>query len=35
MIIECKNIIKKFDNSLIIKGINYKFEEGKIYGLYG
>ena len=35
MIIECKNIIKKFDNNLIIKGINYKFEEGKIYGLYG
>lgn len=35
MIIECKDITKKFGKNLIIKGINYKFDEGKIYGLYG
>lgn len=35
MIIECKDITKKFGKNLIIKGINYRFDEGKIYGLYG
>ena len=35
MIIECKDITKKFGKNLIIKGINYKFDEGKIYGIYG
>ncbi len=35
MIVECKDITKKFSNNLIIKEINYKFDEGKIYGLYG
>lgn len=35
MIIECKDITKKFGKNLIIKGINYRFDERKIYGLYG
>lgn len=35
MVIECKDVTKKLDNNLIIKGISKKFDEGKIYGLYG
>jgi len=30
-----ENIKKKFGNNQVLKGLNYKFEEGKIYALLG
>lgn len=35
MVIECKNVSKKFGRNLIINGVNIRFDEGKIYGLCG
>ena len=35
MKVELKNISKSFKNIDVIKNINYTFESGKIYGLYG
>lgn len=35
MKIETRNLSKKFKNNIIISNVNLKFEEGKIYGLYG
>ena len=30
-----KNLKKKFDKKEVLKGINFEFEKGKIYGLLG
>lgn len=30
-----ENIKKKFDKKEVLKGINFTFEKGKIYGLLG
>ena len=30
-----KDLVKKFEKKEVLKGINFKFEEGKIYGLLG
>lgn len=30
-----KDIIKNYDKNLVLKGLNFEFEEGKIYGLLG
>ncbi len=35
MKIECINLSKKFKNDNAVNNINYTFESGKIYGLYG
>lgn len=35
MKLEIKNITKSFEDKEVLRGINYKFEEGKIYGLLG
>ncbi len=33
--LEIKNLVKKFDDKVILEDINYSFEKGKIYGLIG
>lgn len=35
MQLELRNIIKSFDDKEVLKGINFTFEQGKIYGLLG
>ena len=35
MLLECKNVTKKFDNKKVLDNINLKIEKGKIYGLLG
>ena len=35
MILELKNISKKFKNEQVIDNINYAFTSGKIYGIFG
>ena len=30
-----KNVEKKFGENKVLKGINFEFEKGKIYGLLG
>ena len=35
MILEVKNISKKFKDVEILKKVNIKFEGGKIYGIIG
>lgn len=35
MLLECKNVTKKFDNKVVLDNINLKIEKGKIYGLLG
>lgn len=35
MIIQCKDVSKKFKNIEVLKNINIVLESGKIYGLYG
>lgn len=35
MKLDIKNITKSFDDKEVLRGINYTFEEGKIYGLLG
>ena len=30
-----KNLKKKFDKKEVLKGLNFEFEQGKIYGLLG
>ncbi len=33
--LEVKGLVKKFDDKVILDGINYSFENGKVYGLVG
>ncbi len=33
--LEVKNLVKKFDEKVVLDNINYSFEKGKIYGLVG
>ncbi len=33
--LKVENLVKKFDDKVILDGINYEFEKGKIYGLIG
>ncbi len=33
--LKVQNLVKKFDDKVILDGINYEFEKGKIYGLIG
>ncbi len=33
--LEVKNLVKKFDDKLVLNNISYTFENGKIYGLVG
>ncbi len=33
--LEVKNLVKKFDEKVVLANINYSFENGKIYGLVG
>ncbi len=35
MLLECKNVTKKFDKKVVLDNINLKIEKGKIYGLLG
>lgn len=35
MLLECKNVIKKFDKKTILDNVNLEIEKGKIYGLLG
>ena len=35
MLLECKNVIKKFDKKIILDNVNLEIEKGKIYGLLG
>ena len=35
MMIELKNVTKKFDSNDVVKNVNLKFETGNIYGFYG
>lgn len=35
MMIELKNVTKKFDCNDVVKNVNLKFETGNIYGFYG
>lgn len=35
MQLELKNVAKSFDSKQVLKGINFTFEQGKIYGLLG
>ena len=35
MILEIKNVSKKFDNSVVLQDVNLKLESGKIYGFVG
>lgn len=35
MLLECKNVTKKFDKRVVLDNINLKIEKGKIYGLLG
>lgn len=35
MLLECKNVTKKFDNRKVLNDVNLKIEKGKIYGLLG
>lgn len=35
MILELKNVSKKFDNTFVLENVNLTFESGKIYGLLG
>ena len=35
MLLECKNVTKKFDKRVVLDNINLNIEEGKIYGLLG
>lgn len=35
MMIELKNVTKKFDSNDIVKNVSLKFETGNIYGFYG
>ena len=35
MLLECKNVTKKFDKKGVLDNINLKIEKGKIYGLLG
>lgn len=35
MLLECKNVTKKFDNKVILDNVNLEIEKGKIYGLLG
>ena len=35
MQLELRNIKKSFDDKEVLKGINFTFEQGKIYGLLG
>lgn len=34
-LLECKNIVKKFDNRIVLDNINLKIDKGKIIGLLG
>ena len=35
MLLECKNVTKKFDNKKVLDNVNFKIEEGRIIGLLG
>ena len=35
MLLECKDVTKKFDNKIVLDNVNLKIEKGKIYGLLG
>ena len=35
MQVRLENIIKNFDDKKVLKGVNFTFEKGKIYGLLG